>query len=243
MTEELKQAEPKKMGWFRKYVLMQDLREIDSSMVWFLSTMFMGTTFIIALVVVIVNLSRSWIYLDKLVVYSGILHSYTHTAKSGKVGEQIIGEWYVESNGQRINYNHKFIQLDKNEMSIINKLNGESVEVRYLPANNKFYVIKFNNLNVIIPLKAKRTLIEVKHIQTHNFFVMPIYALFSMVFFMLVQMLIIRYEIMPNLDRYFFNLRIKPWFNSTSRNLFFFISPMMYGVLNLLIIVNYFVWE
>ena len=79
MSEELKQAEPKKMGWFRKYVLMQDLRETNEFMVNFFVILYMGVTLFGSFALVMTQFSDDYqLNLDELTAAKAQLHSYVY---------------------------------------------------------------------------------------------------------------------------------------------------------------------
>lgn len=247
MSEELKQAEPRKMGWFRKYVLMQDLREISDVIVNLFFILYVVFILAGSSLLVITRFSDDYqINLNELTTAKGQLHSYVYYNKKSRATD---GVWYVELNGKKIEYYNRFYNIDKDESYKISQLNGESVEIQYIPSQNKFYLIKFNNFKFAEFPAAKRTLADLKQNRYNNLHKLPLYSLLSTLFFIIVGMLIIRYEIFKKPNIYF---TIQTWnvaspiiLNSSHRYrvlCVFIIGPLLM-VVNLFIIADNFIWR
>ena len=245
MSEELKQAEPKKMGWFRKYVLMQDLRETNEFMVNFFVILYMGATLFGSFALVIMRFGDDiQLNFNELTTAKAQLHSYVYYNKKSKSTD---GRWYIELNNNRIDYYINFHNIDKDVANQILQTNGESIEIQYIPSQNKFYLIKFNNPKFAVLPEAKITLSVLKQNQYNNLHKLPLYSFFSTLFFIIIEMLILRYEVFGKLETYF---TVQPWniakpliFKNGFRGLFILSLGLFLMLINVLIIADNFIWR
>ena len=230
MTEELKQAEPKKMGWFRKYVLMQDLRETSDVIVNAFLLFNIGATLLVSIIVIFSLNSQFNINTDKLKKITTMLHTYVYSGK-----KELIGVWYVEKDGSRVDYYKQFYGIKRGGIAAFEQLNGELVEIQYIPEDSKFYLVQFINPTYKDQTESKRTLAKLKSQHQNNTYRAPILSIFSTLIFIIIEMLIIRYEVFRKADNYFIS---QPWVVARPVILRD-VGPILFGLF--LLLVNIFI--
>lgn len=191
------------LEWFKKYILMRDLKEKSPEALKGYFRFFVGCTFWLSAILTCAMIYSYLPDFSKLQEVDGVLHTKVIVVNPSTTYRNPVMELYVTTESKNYEYENKIFKEDK---FYINHsiLNGQLVKIWYLPTDNKFYLIKFMStdmFNDINDVKRNKLYLEKKH--AYMMFEFPLLILLSTSFIIFIQILIIRYEIFRNYDYYF----------------------------------------
>ena len=238
------------LEWFKKYILMKDLKEKSPEVLRSCIYMLIAPMLIFCSVGLLVVEMQYMHNFNNLEVLDGTVTVNHYTQKSGKYGREPVIDIHVASESKDVIYFRSPIY--KSEQLFINnyKIEKQQVRVWYLPDNNKFYLIKFLHTNEFNSFDAvKETQLNLIKESNYFKFLYPLLSCLSVMVIVIIQLLLIRFEIFRNYDLYFIDQRwdwqrpvkfkpslrvttvfivfsIVPWFSSMAilRGLLFLVS-------------------
>ena len=195
------------LEWFKKYVLMKDLKEKSPEVLRSCITLLIVPFLAFYLLMLFYNEITYAHDFTKLEVLDGVVKINHYTEKHKYVSKPVI-DIHVSSESKDLIYYITGINIPNPLYMNINDAEGQRVRVWYLPGGNQFYLIKFLQTNKFDDLMMVRET-HTKLINEGNYarFIFPVRLLLVLLIVTILQLLLIRFEIFRNYDLYFVEQR------------------------------------
>ena len=196
------------LEWFKKYILMRDLKEKSPEVLSSCINLLIIPMLIFCAVGLLVVEMKYMHNFSNLEVLDGTVVINHYTQKNGKYRRGPVIDIRVVSESRNVIYYRSPIYPSDQLFINYVKIDGQAVRVWYLPDNNKFYLIKFLQTNEFNGFDAvKETKVNLIRESNYFKFLYPLLAFLFVSVVVLVQLLLIRFEIFRNYDLYFIDQR------------------------------------
>ncbi len=197
------------LEWFKKYILMKDLKEKSPEVLRSCIYMLIAPMLIFCSILIVLIISDHVHDFNRLELLDGVAKITHSTQKRGKYDqrEPVIYMQVVSESKSLMYFKSPIYQSNQLFMNS-SKIDGQQVRVWYLPSDNKFYLIKFlqtDNFNSFDAVKLTKDKLINKSLYFK--FLYPLLSSLSVLGIMIIQLLLIRFEIFRNYDLYFIDQR------------------------------------